>query len=88
MLIVFRTAFSDMDPLALPSEEDDRMVGTAGVEAEYCGVGNAEGRRGVDGERSFVGLCVALESSGTLVTTGRKRSRYRCRHGCEMRLVL
>ncbi len=71
MLIVFRTVFSETDPLALPSDEADRTVGTAGVVAACCRVGKAEGRRGVEGERRFVGLCVALESPKFFVTTGR-----------------
>ena len=59
MLIVFRTPLSEDNPLVLPSEEADRIVGTMGVEAGCCGVGKAEGRSGVEGERSFGGLRVA-----------------------------
>lgn len=70
MLIVFRTVFSGIAPLALPRDEADRRVGTAGVE-EDCEVCKAEGRSGVEGYRSFVGLCVVLESPDLLLTTGR-----------------
>ena len=56
ILIVFRRAFSGPPPLAFPIEEADRNVGTAGVEADCCGVGKAEGRSGFEGERSLVGL--------------------------------
>jgi hypothetical protein len=69
--MVFRTVFSETGPLAFPSDEDDRAEGTAGVEARWCRVGRAEGRSGVEGERSLVGLCVAVKSPESLVTTGR-----------------
>jgi hypothetical protein len=71
MLMVFRTVFSETGPLAFPSDEDDRTVGTAGVEAGCCRVGRAEARSGVEGERSLVGLCVVLKSPQSLVTTGK-----------------
>lgn len=71
MLMVFRTVFSGIVPLALPRDEADRTVGTAGVEAEWCGVGKADGRSGVEGERNFVGLRSAPESLAFSVAKGR-----------------
>jgi hypothetical protein len=71
ILMVFRTAFSEINPLAFPSEEADLTVGTAGVEVRCCAVGSAESRSGVEGERSFVGLCVVFEPARSFVTTGR-----------------
>lgn len=69
--MVFRTAFSEIDLLALPSEEAERSVGTADWETACWGVGNAEGRKGVEGERSFVGLDVAVGPAVSMATTGR-----------------
>lgn len=71
ILMVFRTDFSGIKPLAFPREEAERTVGTAGVEAVCCRVGRAECRRGVEGERSLVGFNVEDNSPGFLVMTGR-----------------
>jgi hypothetical protein len=71
MLIVFRMVFSGIAALAFPSDEADRTVGTDGVEEACCKVGRAEGRNGVEGERSFVGLCGTPASPKPLVASGR-----------------
>lgn len=39
--------------------------------AACCGVGEADGRSGVEGERSLVGLCTAFVAPRFLVITGR-----------------
>jgi hypothetical protein len=70
MLIVLRTVFSGRVDVDFESDEADLSVGMLGDDAECWVVGNADGR-GLEGIRSFGGLCGSVLILGRPVGTGR-----------------
>jgi hypothetical protein len=70
MLIVLRTVFSGRVDVDFERDEADLSVGILGDDAECWLVGKADGR-GLDGIRSFGGLCGSVLILGRPVGTGR-----------------